>query len=268
MNTSWQRAQKAEIDCWVANQGKIATDVYQAAKRTLWVNIFNKLMGFVQLSELQTKQVLEFGSGPTGVFMLIPENRNFICLDPLMNDYLQNFPSMRDSQVRFINGKLENFERPDTFDIILGFNAIDHVDDIQDALRRLKSLCRPDTRVVLSVNVHRLPPIQRMLSWLYPIVDKLHKYQYTSSQYQALFTEAGFRIINEINLDPELYHFEQALGAVQPPVFSWRRLISPAFWFFQILHWLGYPRHLYQNLTKGRAIYAAQCYLLTPIIHE
>jgi len=258
--TDWQIAQKAELECWTLDRAKFQSPIYLQAKKAFWRSVLNMLRNYVSLADLSNKKVLEFGCGPTGIFLLVDKNPQYLCLDPLMNEYLNHFPFVRKSGVSFINSKIEDYHNTDKFDFILGFNALDHVDDIQRAIKRVYDAVSHKGLVIISVNVHNYSFFQQLLSRTYSIFDKLHKHQYTSRQYRDLFLSTGFNVVDEICLDSALQQFANRLKSVHEHG-SWRQWLSPAGLLFGVFRLLGMRRHGYGN-SENKSIYSAKCYLL------
>ncbi len=264
---SWQVAQAAELDCWVQNKQKISSSHYLESKKQMWQNILASLSPRLSPADLKNKSVLEFGCGPAGMFTLIDKNPSYTCLDPLMNKYLRYFDFIHSSNVKFVGKKLEDFNADSKFDIILGFNALDHVDSIKQALNKLYHLAGLKTLLVISVHTHASSLWQKILSFAYPILDRPHKHQYTDRQYQTMFESQGFRLINKICLDSMVERFVRSLrlqNVEQPIRPNWRGFFHPANWFFGFLKLMGWARYGYEK-PSSRSVYKEYCYVLTKL---
>lgn len=264
-------AQNKELECWTSNDYKITTPEYREAKKDLWRKVLGRV-GISQ-SELDDGNILEFGCGPAGLFMLFPDSQRYVAVDPLASEYKNHFDYLRPMSVSFVNSKIEGLYIDRKFSHIFGFNALDHVDDIHLTVDKLRRLCQADhSSVVLSVNIHNYSFIQRILAAGNVFLDPLHKHQYTVSQYKEIFTAFDFEILNEGSLDAELKEFEDKLkgsGSVGPnskKAFNIRSYLHPGKLFFGILKKLGMPRYGHDiGSSKRQSVYSLFYFTLRPV---
>lgn len=258
MSRRWAQAQEVELDCWIASKDTIQSPVYLRAKKDLWLGVLALLRDYVSFADLTTKRVLEFGCGPNGVFLLVDNNPQYLCLDPLMDQYRAHFPFINRSGVTFINSKIEDYQSGEDFDLVLGFNALDHVDDIYLSVQKISQLLAGDGLAVISVNAHKFSLFRSVLSWAYPLLDKPHKHQYTADQYRVLFNNVGLEVMEKFSLDKVLSEFVRELGESAPGPASWW---SPAGFFFNLLGLLGIKHYGYQS-PGDRSVYSCVCFVL------
>jgi len=261
----WKIAQSKELDCWVGNKDKIQSAKYQAAKLKFWQGTLESCGLDPDSADIKTKKVLDVGCGPAGSFILIDKNPDYWCVDPLMDSYLEQFPQIKQHEVKFFNQKLEDFRTDRRFDIILGFNCLDHVDNLSAAMDKIKELSHPSTQIIISLNVHNYNWLQKILARFSPILDRLHKYQYTSQQYKSMLVDKGFCLIKEFSADSLWKELEDSLADFNVSHKSfWNYLrFSPGKWFFGLLGLLGIAREGYQN-PGNPSVYSVRCFILKP----
>jgi len=249
----------------LSNLDKLKSEQYRRAKEKYWKSVLARALPGTTPSDLRRKRVLEIGCGPSGLFMIAPEGIDYTCLDPLMDEYLTNFPEIRDKKLKYVNGKVEDFAGggKESFDLILGFNAIDHVDDIATAMRSIYELSNRQTVVVLSLNSHNYRILQRVFSLFSFILDPLHKHQHTTAQYEKIFKQSGFIIDRVFPLDEELAQFEEDLGDGDgnERKRSWKSYIHPGNLVFAVLERIGLKKHAH-NKKRSRAAYSLRCFVL------
>lgn len=260
----WEISQKKELECWASNERKINTPAYLEAKRQFWHEAISLAEPYLTLSDLETKSVLEFGCGPSGVFLLVKKNSDYHCLDPLMDDYIRQFPFIN-KNLHIHSMKLEDFDPQRKFDLILGFNSLDHVDDIDKAIERIKELAGPKSIIVLSLNVHSKVFLQWLLEHTNAIFDRLHKHQYTAEQYRKMIEKHDLEVLKIFSLDGVEKNLEERLASGQeaPRSSAGFKIPSPGKLLFGFLKLMGLPRHGFED-AAGRGVYNQKCFVLTP----
>lgn len=258
----WSFAQRRELECWSSNAFRIGTPAYREAKERFWRSVLDVLA--IPIDRVKDTDVLEFGSGPAGLFLIAAADARYVALDPLMDHYSSLYPYMSTYPITRVNKKIEDFHTETRFAYLFGFNALDHVDDINDALSSIRTLCAPDATVVISMNVHVHSFLQRILCACNAILDPLHKHQYTAKQYRNMRERAGFDIVHEITLDKELRAFEDALndGRTRKRK-SLRYHLHPGNLFFSVLDRFGIPRYAHRSVT-GDSVYRLVCFTMRP----
>jgi len=232
-NKRWKEAQISEKRCWYSIKQEVSSKDYLNKKKEYWNKIFNKTKKIIPIDD--SKSFLDFGCGPTGIWLKYPEKRNLTSLDPLIGEYLKINQTFKKSGGIFINSKIENFEG-NKFDYIFGFNALDHVKSIKDSLNKISGLMGKGSFLVISVNCHNLPFFQRIMLKTSFIFDKPHPHQYSLSQYQTFLKRSGFNILGVTNIDDEvdfMFNFKKTRKNL-------KFLIRKFFYPFSILFLLGY----------------------------
>lgn len=73
----------------------------------------------------------------------------------------RNFPHLD-----FFAQDIDDLECSETFDYVVVNNVIGYADDLQKAFRRIKKICRPQTKVILIYHSHLWRPFLRVAGWL------------------------------------------------------------------------------------------------------
>lgn len=235
----WKFAQEKEASCWDANQTKVSSEEYQILKKEYWRRVLDKVLSE---TSYDSKKILDFGCGPSGLVLYFTDEIDLTCMDPLMSFYLNEFPYLKDRPFRYINEAIESYTDEDTFDYIFGFNAIDHVKDIRKSLKNLTNLMTEDGFLVLSINVHEYSSIQFLLNWTNIIFDRLHPHQYTGAQYKALLMDAGFEVVEVISIDEEARWINSQTRSEKESI-PLVQYLDPSKVLFNVLKLLGISRY-------------------------
>jgi SAM-dependent methyltransferase len=101
-------------------------------------------------------KVLEIGSGPMPSSTCFKKSRLY-CLEPLLPEYIQaGFPLHYYNNVTFIHGAAEDIPVEDaSFDAVISVNAIDHVDNIDEAAKEIRRVLKPGGQFRMHVHYHR-----------------------------------------------------------------------------------------------------------------
>lgn len=194
MNLRWKIAQAAEIRWWQRYLKNKNTGDYAAWKKNYW----KKLLEEIGLSELLSKdkpaqKILDAGSGPAGIFMVLTPQHEVTALDPLLDDYekkLDHFKRSFYPEVTFVSQSLESFvDRKQIFDIVFCLNAINHVNDLQTAIDVLIKTVRINGTLVVSIDAHRSYFLKKVFAALPG--DILHPHQFTLEEYRQMFLSRG-----------------------------------------------------------------------------
>lgn len=104
-------------------------------------------------------RVLEIGSGLGNLLAALKPSRGLgIDLSPAMvNEAARRHPTLE-----FLVGDVETLQLDETFDVIILADVVGHLLDVQTAFKRLRRLCTPQTRIVVSSYNHLWEPILRL----------------------------------------------------------------------------------------------------------
>ncbi len=191
LNLKWKAAQYFESRWWRWYLRKKDPLAYHQWKLNYWHNFLNTIAGRVSLQS--SGHYLDLGCGPAGIFMLLPGN--IAAVDPLIDKYKKDFPfcfQHLDGKVTFHAVKAEDFESKLSFDAVFCINVINHVDDIENVMRKLRDLCKTGGTLVISVDEHRWQLLHRIFRWL-PL-DILHPHQLSRKEFEKMLISSGFTV--------------------------------------------------------------------------
>jgi SAM-dependent methyltransferase len=112
-----------------------------------------------------------------------------------------------------------------SFDDVLAFDIMEHLDDDAAFLRGVRSVCR--RRLLMSVpNAEDDQPAKLFLTHIHH-KDKTHRREYTPDSLRTALEGTGFNILTiQPNFNPSLFHFAHALARASLPAKIAARLIS------------------------------------------
>jgi len=103
------------------------------------------------ISDLETKVVVEVGCGPAGILPYL-NNATAIGVDPLIDEYKKVW-NLSDDKVKYICSEIETFEIDIQADVVICWNVLDHVSDIELATRKLFDTLKPDGELWFMINI-------------------------------------------------------------------------------------------------------------------
>ena len=108
-------------------------------------------------SDYANKDVLDVGCGPRGSLDWADQVRSRVGIDPLADRYRRLNSNLK---MELIQGTAEQMPFVDaSFDLVCCFNALDHVDHLQDSLDEIYRVLRPGGRFLLITDIHEAPAI-------------------------------------------------------------------------------------------------------------
>ena len=166
---------------------------YLAWKKSYWSD-------FIQTNQCKIgDHCLDLGCGPAGIFTVLT-NKQVTAVDPLLDEYQQSlahFDRQMYPSTMFIKSKMECLNVDCDYDTIFCLNALNHVDNLEDAIMSMANVMHGKTQAYVSIDVHRAKYLQQVFKWI--PADALHPHQLTSDQYKALFLDAGL-VVKSTNL--------------------------------------------------------------------
>lgn len=194
----WRLAQVFELIWWKRYLKRKTPLDYLQWKRMYWSDFLLKIE--LSVKELPKNEILDAGCGPAGIFIAF-KKADLTAIDPLLNRYedsIDHFSKEDYKNVRFINSGLEGFTSLKKFDYIFCINAINHVNNIESSLKNLQSFLKEDGTLVISVDAHRNPIVEKLFQFL-PF-DILHPYQFKLNRYCNMIIHAGFKIEKTVRI--------------------------------------------------------------------
>jgi 2-polyprenyl-6-hydroxyphenyl methylase/3-demethylubiquinone-9 3-methyltransferase len=197
----WRLAQFLEYKWWIRYLENKTPEEYLSWKKNYWRNFLSQLN--IEEESLKGKRILDAGCGPAGIFTIL-DNSTVTAIDPLIEKYgigLPHFDAEKYPYTRFINATIEQFHSHEPFDIIFSINAINHVSDIEKAIRMIYGNTQKGGMVVITTDVHQNP----ILKGIFKLIpgDMLHPQQHELSDYEELINNVGFKITQITKLKSE-----------------------------------------------------------------
>ena len=193
MSHRWQKAQKAELQGWVA--GHCPLD--QLTRRS-WKENLGQAGVSLQRLEQMDGPVLEVGCGPRGVIHCLTSQggKRFGC-DPLAWEYHQADLTVTNTGVEHVAATGESLPFSDSmFQLVLCINVLDHADAPQAVLKEISRVLRPDSGLFL-LDVMGIFPV-----WLpvRPLIDKFdrpHPHHLAPAEMRELIRKSNLEIVSE-----------------------------------------------------------------------
>ncbi len=133
-------------------------------------------------------RVLDLGCGGCGVLLGLDGGRR-VGVDPLMPQYLEKFPFLRDYPIRWLTGTAEEIDVDEKFDVIFCINAFDHVFDPPLVAANVTRLLSPGGHAVITMNTHNTRLFRTYYRRLYRFIDPHHPHQFTAADIETLFAK-------------------------------------------------------------------------------
>lgn len=209
MRLRWKIAQWFELKWWQNYLGEKDAAAYKEWKRNYWLGVLEKS----GIQAMENCAIADLGCGPAGIFMVFPDNA-VTAVDPLLDDYEKHTTFFRKSDypnVSFITAGIEDFEPAQKYDLVFCMNAINHVLDMNKAFSKLKSVCKDEGTIVLSIDSHNHSFFKHLFRCIPG--DVLHPHQYDLKEYTALLASDGWRVKDTMLLKREFFFNHYVLVA-------------------------------------------------------
>lgn len=153
--------------------------------------------------------VLDVGCG-NGLYGLVVVSRGFSVLQLDIED--RRAPQARHLPFRAMD--VQRLDLPDnSFDNVVAFDIIEHLDDDTLFLREVRRVCRARGRLLLSVPNPDDEQVRQIALTHIHYTDKTHRREYTKEGLATLLELEGFKvIINKPHLNRALPYFAHALA--------------------------------------------------------
>jgi len=194
----WQRAQRYERDYWSSVATSIAAgsvsqlNWYQWRAEELARTL--RALGLGPLTEGQAR-VVEVGSGPVGIVGFVPAAER-VAIDPLEPHYASNptLTALRNPLVEYRPGAVEALPCDSgRYDLAIIENCIDHVRDVDAAMRELKRVLNPTGLLYITVNCRTRWGFVAHQTLSRLRVDAGHPYTFTPHRARKLLRDHGWR---------------------------------------------------------------------------
>jgi 2-polyprenyl-6-hydroxyphenyl methylase/3-demethylubiquinone-9 3-methyltransferase len=118
---------------------------------------------------------------------------HFNLVNPVNPDWYPN--------VTFKNQSIEQLDEHEKYDVIFCLNAINHVEDIALAYRKLAQALKPNGIIIVSTDAHR----NSFLHKIFKIIpgDVLHPHQYNLKEYEKFLAQNNIKLFPSILIKKE-----------------------------------------------------------------
>jgi SAM-dependent methyltransferase len=155
----------AELRYWKckrAETGHLANEFYE----WLYTTYFGLPRNFYA-----DKRVLDIGCGPRGSLEWADMARERVGVDPMADQYRELGTDAH--AMRYVTAGAERIPLPDQhFEVVAAFNSLDHVEDVDRAIREIKRLTTPSGLFLLIVEVNHPPTNTEPLTLQWDIIDR------------------------------------------------------------------------------------------------
>jgi SAM-dependent methyltransferase len=130
---------------------------------------FTQLMGLSR-EDFAGKSILDIGCGPKGTLEWADVAKERIGLDPLVDQY--RMLGITHHKARYVKAHSESIPFDDGyFDVVACYNALDHVDNIDQTIAEIKRVIAPGGLFLLAVDVNHTPTLAEPVTLPWSIVD-------------------------------------------------------------------------------------------------
>jgi len=221
----WEESQRRELDFW-RNWSELAP--YQNLDvREYWAQELTRFDCPPHF--FSGRRVLDLGCGPMGLIHFLDDAAERIRIDPLLHQYDSRMP-LPDRQLS-LAGIAEALPlASSSIDIVICFNALDHMRDPAAALREIRRVLRPEGSLLLMI--HTFPAWVLPVSW----IDRLHPHHWTAAGFTA-----------QIGAQFTVEHSEAVTRQFAIPASKW---LHPSSWKYHLANLL--VKSTYVKATSPR----------------
>lgn len=117
------------------------------------------------------KKILDIGCGPKGSLEWADVASERVGLDPLAESYREL--GTDEHEMQYVAAGAEDIPFPDGyFDVVCSFNSLDHVDDLDDAVKEMIRVLAPGGLFLLLTDVNHKPTKCEPISFSWDVVGK------------------------------------------------------------------------------------------------
>ncbi|NEU58090.1 class I SAM-dependent methyltransferase [Halorussus sp. MSC15.2] len=161
-----EKKQQAELGYWQlqkAKSGELSADHYEY----FYTTHFD-----IDKEEYRGKRILDIGCGPRGSLDWATMTKRRVGLDPLAEEY-QRAGLIRDSGMEYVDSGAEEIPfSDDFFDVVVSFNSLDHVDDLEKTISEITRVTASGGLFLLITDVNHDPTVTEPVSYEWDVVDR------------------------------------------------------------------------------------------------
>lgn len=190
----WKIAQFFESIWWRKYLYKKDKQQYLQWKNNYWQQFIGQYIQPLLSLNNEPLNILDAGCGPAGIFITLKPYQ-VDAIDPLLHQYekLQHFQKHAYEWVNFNEQKIEALEVNNKYDAVFCLNAMNHVENIQQAYNKLYKAAKPNTYLFISTDAHKYKWLRYLFHYF--AFDVLHPQQYTPDEYQQMFTQENVNVV-------------------------------------------------------------------------
>lgn len=141
------------------------------------------------ISDLENKVVVEVGCGPAGVIPHLNNAAIAVGVDPLIDEYKKLWDLSND-KVKYICSAIETFKTNIQADVVICWNVLDHVSDIELATKSLFDMLKPDGELWFMINLEDMSGSGWVV--LEGSLDSAHPHRVNAVSISRLMKKYGF----------------------------------------------------------------------------
>jgi SAM-dependent methyltransferase len=187
-NRRWYKAQEAEKKYW----GSTKHSWLNNNGRIYWQGILNRGFG-LDYDFFLNRDVLEIGCGPNGIIFQIDTAKSRIGIEPMDLCSLIDDDWKRNIVKKGVGEELP-FE-DNSFDVVISFNALDHVISPETVIRETHRVLRDDGNFLLWI--YTLQEKYRLLQRILNRLDPPHPHHFTFDEIISKVSNSSFYIKNK-----------------------------------------------------------------------
>ncbi len=161
----FERKREGELSYWSVRKNE------EGQLENWWYERFYTEHFGLTLADYAGKRVLDIGCGPRGSLEWAATALERVGVDPLAEEYLKI--GAAEHGMTYAAAPAESVPYADGyFDIVCSFNSLDHVDDLDDAIREIKRVAAVGGLVLLLTDVHEEPTPQEPICFGWDVVSR------------------------------------------------------------------------------------------------
>jgi len=191
------------------------------------------------IGDLENKVVVEVGCGPAGIIPYL-KNTTAIGVDPLIDEYKKMW-NLSNDKVKYICSEIETFKTDIQADVVICWNVLDHVSDIELATKKLFDMLKPDGELWFMINLEDTSGSWKVVKGS---ADSAHPYRFNAISISKLMKKYAFYWKEKVLIMDCLYNRHPilmgVLGKNKGSKYDWKKIFSKI-------------KQLYSNLGRSVA---------------
>ncbi len=151
------------------------------------------------ISDLENKVVIEIGCGPAGIIPYL-NNAIGIGVDPLIDEYKKMWDLSSD-KVKYVCSEIETFKTYIQANVVICWNVLDRVSDIEIATKKLFDILKPDGELWFMINLDDSSGYSKVVK---ESPDSAHPYRVNAVSISGLFKKYGFFWKEKVLMEDQL----------------------------------------------------------------